>query len=254
MDALEVGEVSRRTGVTVRTLHHYDQIGLLVPQDRSHAGYRRYSQADLERLRRILFYRELDFPLDRIAALLADPESPQQELRRQRALVEQRIERLQRMARAIDHELEAGQMGISLTPDEKFELFGPDWSDHEVEAEQRWGDTEEWRESQRRTATYGPAQWRQLKVDGEEIEQGFVRLQAAGEPATGAAAVELAETYRQYMTTWFYEVTPHLHRCLGQLYVGDARFAAHYDELAPGLSGYVSEAIIANADRLEAAQ
>lgn len=252
MDALEIGEVSRRTGVTVRTLHHYDQIGLLVPHDRSPAGYRRYSRDDLDRLQRILFYRELGFALDRIAGLLGRPDSPQEELRRQRDLITERIERLQSVVRAIDKELEAAQMGTSLTPEEKFELFGSDWSDYEAEAEQRWGDTEAWQESERRAARYDKQQWQQIKAEGEELEQGFVRLQAAGESATGSAAVEQAEAYRQYQSRWFYDVSPQLHRCLGEMYLADPRFTAHYEALAPGLAGYVSQAMIANADRLEA--
>ena len=253
-DGLEVGAVSRATGVTVRTLHHYDQIGLLVPTHRSRSGYRLYTQDDLDRLQRIRFYRELDFPLDAIGRLLTRSGPAQEELRRQRELLIDRIGRLQAMVHAIDTRLEASAMGISLTPEEKFEMFGPDWSDHEVEAEQRWGDTEAWQQSQRRTGSYGPEQWRQLRAEGEAIEQGFLRLQRIGEPSSGPAAMEQAETYRQYLTRWFYDVSPYRHRCLGELYVTDPRFAAHYDEQAPGLSGYVSEAIVANADRWDSAQ
>lgn len=248
---LEVGEVSRRTGVTIRTLHHYDRIGLLVPQDRSPAGYRRYSRPDLDRLQRILFYRELDFPLDRIAELLEGASPSGAQLQQQRVLLEDRIQRLQAMVHIIDRELEAVRVGTSLTPEEKFELFGSEWSDHEAEAQQRWGDTEAWQESQRRAARYDKQQWQQIKSEGADVEQGFVRLLVAGEPATGAAAVEQAEAYRQYLSRWFYEVSPQLHRCLGEMYRADPRFTAHYEALASGLAEYVSQAIIANSDRLE---
>lgn len=139
-----VGQVAGFAGVTVRTLHHYDEIGLLAPSGRSHAGHRRYSDADLDRLQQILFYRELGFPLDEVAALLDDPEAdPRAHLRRQHELLTARIERLQKMAAAVEHAMEARTMGINLTPEEKFEVFGDkDPEAHAEEAERRWGGTE----------------------------------------------------------------------------------------------------------------
>src|SRR2546430_3425626 len=120
-----VGKVAELSGVTVRTLHHYDEIGLLSPSERTAAGYRRYRDADLERLQQILYYRELGFPLDEIAAILDQPGTDAvAHLRRQHALLLDRITRLQEMVGAIEFTLEATQMGLSLTPEERFEAFG----------------------------------------------------------------------------------------------------------------------------------
>ncbi|PIM65711.1 MerR family transcriptional regulator, partial [Streptomyces sp. JV178] len=132
-----VGQVSGFAGITVRTLHHYDEIGLLVPSERTHAGHRRYSDADLDRLQQILFYRELGFPLDEVAALPDDPETdPRAHLRRQHELLTARIEKLQKMAAAVEHAMEARKMGINLTPEERFEVFGDkDPEQHAKEAE-----------------------------------------------------------------------------------------------------------------------
>src|SRR5205823_6930017 len=117
-------------GVSVRTLHHYDEIGLLTPGDRSPVGYRRYSEQDLERLQQILFYRELGFTLEQIATILDDPRADAAaHLRRQHRLLVRRIERLQAMVAAVEFALEAQQVGISLTPEERFEVFG----DHDPE-------------------------------------------------------------------------------------------------------------------------
>ena len=248
-DGLAVGEVSRLTGVTVRTLHHYHRVGLLVPAGRSAAGYRRYRPADLERLRRILGYRELGFPLATIAELLAEDADVPAQLRRQRALIEQRIERLRRIAAALDRELEAHRMGISLTPQEQFEVFGTDYTEHVEEAERRWGDTEAYRESQRRTARYDKQDWQRIKAEQDEIERAFALAMADGVPADSDRAATLAERHRQHLTTWFHDVPSAMHRSLAELYLADPRFAEHYDRIAAGLAEYVSAAIIANAER-----
>jgi DNA-binding transcriptional MerR regulator len=249
--AMSVGRLSKLTGVTIRTLHHYDQIGLLPPSDRSESGYRLYNAGDLERLHRILFYRELGFALDAIAELLSEPQvSAIDHLRRQRELLNGRIARLQAMAAAVDRELEAQQMGIELTPEERFELFGDGYSDElAAEAEQRWGDTEAWQESQRRTSQYSKDDWRQMKAESGRIEQGFVEAKTAGQAPQSAVAMDLAERHRAQITQWFYDCPPEAHSGLGRMYVADERFTAYYEKLAPGLAAYVSAAIEANANR-----
>lgn len=245
-----VGSVSKLTGVTVRTLHHYDQIGLLVPSDRSQAGYRLYHEADLDRLRQILFYRELGFSLDQIAELLQADADRTAHLRQQRLMVADRIERLQAVAAAIETELEAQQMGIQLTQQEKFELFGDGYrDDYAAEAEQRWGRSDAFAQSQRRSATYTKEQWQQIKAAAAANEQRFAGLLAAGVPAGAEAAMEAAEEHRQHIATWFYDIPVAMHRGLAEMYLADARFTAYYDTIAPGLAGYISAAITNNADR-----
>jgi len=249
-DGLPVGEVSRLTGITVRTLHHYDQVGLLVPAGRSPSGYRLYGKADLDRLRQILGYRELGFGLDEVAGLLADDADLPAQLRRQRQLVEERIERLRRIAAALDRELEAHRMGIWLTPEEQFEVFGDGYSaDHAAEAEQRWGDTDAYRESSRRTARYRKQDWQRIQAEAGEIERALAEALAAGVPPDSARAAELAERHRQHLCRWFYDVSPAMHRGLAELYLADQRFADHYDRIAPGLAAYVHAAIVAHTDR-----
>lgn len=138
-----VGEVVGLAHVSVRTLHHYDAVGLLRPSARSGAGHRRYAESDLGRLREILFYRELGFGLDKIAAILAEPGAGAADhLRTQHRLLRERIKRDQQLLQAIEKEMEARTMGMSLTPQEQLEVFQTnrisEWS---AEAEQRWGDT-----------------------------------------------------------------------------------------------------------------
>ncbi|MGW7256153.1 MerR family transcriptional regulator [Streptomyces sp. NPDC054834] len=249
-----VGQVAGFAGVTVRTLHHYDDIGLLTPSQRSHAGHRRYSDADLDRLQQILFYRELGFPLDEVAVLLDDLATgrgdPRAHLRRQHELLTARIEKLRKMAEAVEHAMEARKMGINLTPEERFEVFGDkDPARYADEAEERWGGTQEWAESQRRAARYTKDDWQRIKAEVDAWEERYVAMMAAGGPPTDEAAMGLAEEHRRHIGTWYFECPYEMHRCLAEMYVADERFKAYYDAMRPGLAEHLKEAILANAAR-----
>ncbi|MFB8776555.1 MerR family transcriptional regulator [Streptomyces broussonetiae] len=246
-----VGQVAGFAGVTVRTLHHYDDIGLLAPSERSHAGHRRYSDADLDRLQQILFYRELGFPLDEVAALLDDPDAdPRAHLRRQHELLTARIEKLRKMAAAVEQAMEARKMGIDLTPEERFEVFGDkDPEQYAEEAEQRWGGTEAYAESQRRAASYTKEDWKRMQAEVADWGERYDVLMASGEPPTGERAMDMAEEHRQHICSWFYECPYDIHQGLAEMYVADERFKAYYDSMRPGLAEHLREAIVANAAR-----
>lgn len=244
-----VGEVCELTGVTVRTLHHYDEIGLLAPRGRSDAGYRLYDHGDLERLQEILIWRRLGFALTEISALLDDPGHDRgTALRRQRELVALELDRLAATARELDAALAAHEAGI---PQEETNMFD-DSERYEDEARERWGHTDAYRESERRAAGYGTAEWAEIRSESERLVADFAGLLAAGEPGHGAAAQAVAERHRQHITRWFYPVSPRMHRNLARMYVDDPRFAASYDRVADGLTAYVRAAIEANADAQEA--
>ncbi|RVU16726.1 MerR family transcriptional regulator [Streptomyces antnestii] len=246
-----VGQVAGFAGVTVRTLHHYDEIGLLVPSERNHAGHRRYNETDLDRLQRILFYRELGFPLDEVQALLDDPATdPREHLRRQHRVLRARIEKLQKMADAVEHAMEAQKMGIQLTPEERFEVFGDkDPERYQEEAEQRWGNTEAWAESQRRAATYTKEDWQRIQAETEDWGRRYAALVAAGEEPSGEAATALAEEHRQHISQNYFEVSYEMHVCFGDMYVADERFKAFYDSMGEGVAEHLRDAIHANAAR-----
>jgi len=246
-----VGQVARLTGVTIRTLHHYDEIGLLRSGGRTQAGYRNYLESDLERLQQILFYRELGFSLDEIAAILDDPEAGAADhLHRQHGLLKKRIGRLELMVAAIEREMEAHQMGIQLTAEERFEVFGDfDPDEYAQEVEERWGNTDAYKESQRRVARYSKQDWLAIKGEGEDVGRRFAEAMASGADPAGDAAMDLAEEHRQYISRWFYECSYDIHRGLGDMYVADPRFTATYDAIATGLAAYIRDAIHANAAR-----
>jgi MerR family transcriptional regulator, thiopeptide resistance regulator len=246
-----VGQIAKLAGVTVRTLHHYDDIGLLSPVMRSGAGYRRYGDGDLRLLQRIMFYRELGFALDDIISLVSDPNAePAEHLRRQHTLLTARLERTRRLVESVEKAMEAEKMGISLTPQERLEVFGDhDPEQYADEARDRWGDTEAYRQSMRTTKSYTKQDWLTIKAEAEQIPQAFAAAQAAGQAPDSIAAMDIAESHRQHISRWFYDCSPEMHRGLGDMYVADERFAASYETVAAGLSAYVRDAIAANATR-----
>jgi DNA-binding transcriptional MerR regulator len=249
-----VAQVAELTGVTVRTLHHYDRVGLLVPSARTEAEYRLYDAADITRLREILVWRRLDVPLAQIARLLDDPDVDRRAvLVAQRELVATRQAELGELAAALDRAIETEERDMGRDEEIIEALDGFDPRDYEAEVEQRWGDTEAYAESARRTKQYGPEQWREIRVEAEAIAARLADLFSAGEAADTDAAMDAAEAHREHITRRFYACSPEMHRGLGEMYVGDMRFTAHWDERAPGLAAWLRDAFAANAARQEPA-
>jgi MerR family transcriptional regulator, thiopeptide resistance regulator len=251
MSGYSIGEVARLAGVTVRTLHHYDRIGLLTPSGRTVSGYRRYDDADLDRLWRIRIYGELDVPLREIAGLLDGDVDPDDHLRRQHELLRARRQRLDRIIEVLERTMEARKMGINLTADEMFEVFGDvDPGGYADEAKQRWGDTDAWKQSQRRTSAYTKDDWLAIQQEAAAINAAFITALTDGVAADSDGAMDIAESHRMHISRWFYDCPASMHRHLGEMSVQDARFTAHYEEQADGLARFVRDAVVANADRV----
>ena len=247
---LTVGQLAELTGVTVRTLHHYDTVGLLSPSARSGAGYRLYEHEHCERLQEILFYRELGFELGDIRSILNDSHYDRSDaLRQQRDLLTTRTQRLQNMIEAIDTALDAQEKGIAMTKEEMFEVFGDfDPKQYEAEVEQRWSGAAV-EQSKRRTRRYGKDQWREAIEEGESIATAFAEQLKAGAAPDDVAVMDLAEEHRRHINRWFYECSHAMHAGLGELYVSDPRFTGYYEKYAPGLAGFVKAAIDAKRAR-----
>ena len=252
LTTLTVGQVAEQFDVTVRTLHHYDGIGLLTPSDRSRAGYRLYTAEDLTRLQHVVVYRRLGFTLEEVALLLDHPESVEQHLRRQRAAVMSRLDEMRDLVVAIDRALEREMDNQPASTEDMKELFGDGFYDTQDEAEQRWGDTDAWQQSRQRTKNYTKADWEQVKAESDALHRGFTDAMDAGEPPTSVAAMDAAEAHRLNIDERWYDCSPQFHRNLADLYTSDPRFTATYDEIRQGMAFYVHDAIYANADRQEA--
>jgi len=250
-DPATVSQVARMAGITVRTLHHYDQIGLVRPSERSDAGYRLYDRRDIERLQQVLFYRELGLGLDEVAAMLDRPGFDRSlALLEQRELLEGQVARLTRMIGAVDAAIDAEETGIMLTREEMLEVFGDfDPTEHEAEVQDRWGDTDAYKESARRTARYTKDDWKTIKAEQEANGARFVAALEAGVPADSDEAADIAEEARLLIDKRFYPLSHEMHVNLGEMYIADERFTATYEAMADGLARYVRDAIIANARR-----
>ena len=144
-----MSDVARLAGVTIRTLHHYDEIGLVRPSARNSAGYRLYGQGDLERLQQVLFFRELDFPLDEIKRIVADSDfDVGAALQMQRRLLTERAIRIKALIAGVDAAIDSNRKGTTMSNEERFEVFGDfDPSKYEHEVKERWGTSDAYRES-----------------------------------------------------------------------------------------------------------
>jgi hypothetical protein len=146
--------------------------------------------------------------------------------------------------------MEAHQMHIPLTPEERLEVFGdfrPE--DHDAEVQERWGDTDAYRESARRTARYTKADWLRIKAEGAAAQEAVVAAMAAGLPPDSEAAMDGAEAHRRQIDAWFYPCSYEMQVGLAEMYLADPRFTATYERVAAGLAQYLHDAILANAAR-----
>lgn len=252
--AYTVSEVADLAHISVRTLHHYDDVGLLEPSGRSDAGYRLYDDAALERLQQILIFRELGFELTRIKEIMADRGFDRRAaLLGQRELLEARATRLLTMVDAIDTAIAHEEKGTPMSKDEMFEVFEDfDPSEHEEEARERWGDTDAYKESERRTSQYTKADWERYKAEAEEINLAMVALMDEGVAPDDERAMDTVDRARVQIDKWFYPCSRRMHAELGKMYVADPRFTATYEKIRSGLAQYMCDATAANLERGEA--
>lgn len=246
----QVKEVAQLAGVSVRTLHHYDELGLLVPSARTAAGYRLYRDDDLLRLQQILIGRELGLSLEDIRRSLDDPGFDRRAaLRAQRAQLQTRAHRTAEMLRAVDRALALIEEPMTTTDDMKQIFGGFDPARYEDEARERWGETDAYQVSKQRTARYTRADWERLAAEQAAIYADAYAALQAGVAADAPAAMDVAERHRLSIDRWFYPCAPSMHRGLADMYEADARFAENIDKHGAGLTPYLAAAIRANAAR-----
>lgn len=247
--AYTIGKVAALSKVSKRALHHYDAIGLLSPSRNEDNGYRLYTRADLQQLQHIMLYRSLGFSLQEIRTALNAPNfnfplalvELRKKISQESAALKKQLELIDTL---LNQELEEGSMDSAPTFT-AFDNFNPDSYEHETQV--RWGESEAYAESQRRTKHYTNSDWEKIKLEQSNILNQLGKLLKSDVKPTSKEAISLVDQYRLFIDHWFYPCSKQKHAELGKLYVTDSRFKKNLDKIQPNLSEYIANASAANA-------
>ena len=238
---MHIKEFAKLTGVSVRTLHYYDEIGLLKPafiDERN--GYRDYDEKSLGRMVEILFYRELDFSLKSILEILSSPDYDKATaIRKQKELLTLKKERLERLISALD-EAEKGEIQMNTFNNNEYETARKKYVD---EAKQRWGNTDAYKESEQKTSGYSADKWNDVNAGLNAVLAEFAVALKGGATPESETAQSLVRKLQQYITDNFYTCTNEILAGLGQMYVADERFSSNIDKNGAGTAEFISDAI-----------
>lgn len=245
---MRVKELAELAGISVRTLHHYDEIGLLVPDEVTEAGYRIYSERNVETLQQILFFRELGFPLKRIKEIITDPNYDRlSALEMQRRMLLERRKRLDDMLETLDKTIRHMKGEMTMTMKERFEGFDFSRNPYEQEARERWGD-EAVDRSNAAIRSLSPDETAQLQDEMNAIYRKLAGLRH-GKPDSDEAQAAIGEWYS--LLGKFGSYSPEAFRNLGRMYVDDERFTRCIDQFGAGLAAFMCDAMAVYADRMQ---
>mgnify|MGYP001119511789 CR=1 FL=1 len=233
---LKVKQVAELAGISIRTLHHYDEIGLLEPS-KTESGYRLYSSADLDNLQQILFFRELDFPLKEIKKIMNDTSfDSEQALRRHRKMLVEKSVQINKMIKTIDKTLKYRKGEINMSNKEKFTGF--DFSkdnSYEKEARERWGDKVV-NESNKNIK----GREKQIADEMNEIYHELAKIRHLS-PDSSEAQTAINKWYNFLNKIGDYSLEAF--EGLGQIYVADERFTKNIDKFGDGLAKFMCDAM-----------
>lgn len=237
-----VKQLADLAGVSARTLHYYDQIGLLRPEAYGENGYRYYGGGDLLRLQQILFFRELDFSLAEIQSALSRPDFDLlRALAQHRQALHGRIQRLERLVETIDKTIHHLKGEIPMSNQDLYAGFDEEkQKEYEEIVREKWGD-EPLNTSVKRWASLSPAEKRELLERGNRLHQQLAAAMDQG-PASPAAQ-DLIAQYRQHLN-FFYDISLEHYERLGHMYNANPDFQANYDAVRPGLAAFMEQAIV----------
>lgn len=240
--SMTVKEVSKLVGISVRTLHHYDEIQLLKPDNVSSAGYRLYSQENLDTLQQILFYKELDFPLSKIKAILDDPSFDKYEaLSNHRNRLLERRNRIDNMIQTIDQTNRYLKGEIQMTNEEKFTGFNFNDKQYEEEAREKWGD-KTIQEANKQINEWTTDEKLSKEEEMNQIFRTFAELRT-GSPDSEKAQSTVQKWYDYLNSNINYTYTLDVFKGLGDMYVTDERFMNNIDKFGTGTAQFIKEAI-----------
>jgi MerR family transcriptional regulator, thiopeptide resistance regulator len=241
--AYTVNQLAKLAGVTIRTLHHYDEIGLLRPSYQKENGYRYYEEKELIKLQQILFFRELEFPLEDIKKMMtASDFDAAKALTDQKHLLTLKKIRLERILTAIDDAIKR-EGGEIMNDNNLFDSFDEEeFKKSQEEAKARWGNTEAMKQSQERTKHWTKDDYKRIARKGEEWTKKLAELRDRGLEANNPKVQEMIGQHYEGLKT-FYEPNYEMYRGLGQMYVDDPRFTAYYEKFGKGLAIFMRDAM-----------
>lgn len=238
---MQINKFAKLTGVSVRTLHYYDEIDLLKPAFvDAQNGYRFYDENSLLRMQEILFYRELDFPLKSIYNILSSPDYDKQKaLSEQRKLLILKKERLERIIAALDS-AKKGKITMTAFDNNDYETARKQF---EAEAKERWGETAAYKEHSEKSANYSKDKWQEVNEGLMTVIAKFADCKQKGSSADSVEAQALVKELQAYITANYYTCTNEILAGLGLMYVADERFKTNIDKNGDGTAEFVSKAI-----------
>lgn len=243
--AMKVKEVADLVGISVRTLHHYDEMGLLTPEETTESGYRLYSQDNLELLQQILFFKELGFPLKQIKEIIHNPSYDRQEaLNLHRQMLLEKRRRLDQMIATVDKTIQYTKGEITMTNKEKFEGFDFSHNPYEQEARERWGDKAV-DSSNAKVESLPRKEQDGMLAAMNEIYTKLASLRNES-PDSPEAQVAIREWYDFLNQLGSYSLEAF--KGLGQMYVDDERFTKNIDKFGEGLAVFMRDAMAVYAD------
>ncbi|WP_197522330.1 MerR family transcriptional regulator [Occultella aeris] len=239
-----VGVAAEVLGLTVRTLHHWDEIGLASPSRRTPAGYRLYTWDDLERLGRVVAYREAGLTLDAIRDVLDDATTEiGSTLREQRARLAERIHDLQQLDERLERMTDAHERGILMSDDEQREAFGEDWDPQQSRAARFvWGGSKQWAQFAEHSASRSQSQWRALSEAMSTLQRDLADAVRRSVKPGSQEADDLAERHRELFSN-FFPLTRQMQVCLARMFEADPGFASYYNGIGDGLSTWFRQSI-----------
>lgn len=237
---MKISEVAKMSGVTVRTLHYYDEIELLKPSETTEAGYRMYSSEDLERLQQILFFRELDFPLNEIKEIMLNPNYDKNEaLNKHKEFLIEKRKRIDGLITLIDKTIKGdNNMSFKEFDNSKIEENKRKYAE---EVKNRWGNTDAYKEYEKKTSSYDGNSWNEINEGMVEILKEFADNRE--EDPNSDIIQSLVEKWQSYITSNFYNCTKEILSCLGLMYIGDERFKENIDKYGEGTAEFMAKAI-----------
>lgn len=240
--AMKVKEVADLVGVSVRTLHHYDEIGLLIPDQTTESGYRLYSDENLELLQQILFFKELGFSLQSIKEIVHSPTFDRQKaLQMHHEMLLEKRRRLDQMIDTVEKTIRHYKGEIQMSNQEKFEGFDFRSNPYEQEARERWGDEAVDRANQKAA--------QMTQEDQQRINDLYFHLASIRHMAPDSEEAQAGITEWYSLLQSFGTYTPEMFRGLGQMYVADERFTQNIDKFGEGLAQFMCDAMGIYADR-----